>query len=106
MDLTHITGNSHIGNNVFISVLVSTTNDNVVLNREYNEDEILGPQLEDNVTVGAGAILLPGVHVKTGAFVGAGAVVTKDVSASDLVMGIPAKVVRKLQRMPETKEGG
>jgi acetyltransferase-like isoleucine patch superfamily enzyme len=97
MDLSHITGNSKVGSNVFISILVSTANDNLVLNREYEEEFILGPQIGDDVTVGVGAIILPKVHVGPGAFIGAGAVVTKNVDAHNLVMGIPARVVRKLQ---------
>ena len=43
----------------------------------YNEDK--NPTLEDNVTVCAGAIVIGDVHLHNGAFVGAGAVVTKDV---------------------------
>ncbi|MFZ5884576.1 MAG: DapH/DapD/GlmU-related protein [Chloroflexota bacterium] len=97
MDMTHITGNCRIGSNVFISVLVSSTNDNVVVSRRYDEEQILGPQVDDDATIGAGACLLPGVRVGRGAFVGANAVVTKDVQPYDLVMGVPARVVRNLK---------
>lgn len=97
MDMTHITGNCRIGNNVFISVLVSSTNDNVVVSRQYDEAQITGPQVEDDATIGAGACLLPGVRIGRGAFVGANAVVTKDVQPYDLVMGVPARVVRNLR---------
>ena len=97
MDLAHITGNCDIGNNVFISVLVSTTNDNVVVTREYEEGQIKGPQIQDGVTIGAGACLLPGIVIGEGAFVGANAVVTRDIQPYDLVMGIPAKVTRSLR---------
>ncbi len=97
LDLTHITGNCTVGSNVFISTLVATVNDNVVIEREYDESKILGPQIEDGATVGAAAILLPGVRIGQGAFVASGAVVTKDVGPFDLVMGIPAKVVRNLR---------
>ena len=96
MDLTHITGNCIIGDNVFISVLVSTTNDNVVVNRQYDEEQIRGPRIQNGATVGAGACLLPGVIIGEGAFVGANAVVTKDVQPYDVVMGVPAKVTRSL----------
>lgn len=97
MDMTHITGNCRIGNNVFISVLVSSTNDNVVVSRNYDEEQIIGPQVEDDATIGAGACLLPGVRIGRGAFVGANAVVTKDIQPYDLVMGVPARVVRNLR---------
>ena len=101
MDLTHITGNCEIGDNVFISTLVSTVNDNVVIKREYIEDEIKGPIIESGATIGAAATLLPGIKIGTGAFVGAGSVVTRNVSAYDMVMGIPAKVVKNLRESAE-----
>lgn len=97
MDMTHLTGNCRIGNNVFISVLVSSTNDNVVVTRQYEDEQIFGPQVEDDATIGAGACLLPGVRIGRGAFVGANAVVTKDVQPYDLVMGVPARVVKNLK---------
>ncbi len=43
-----------------------------------------------NAFVGAGAIILPGVHIGEGAIVGAGAVVTKNVPAGTCVVGVPA----------------
>ncbi len=50
----------------------------------------------DNVWIGAGAIILPGITVGEGAVVGAGAVVTKDVEPGTVVAGSPARVIRKL----------
>lgn len=52
--------------------------------------------IEDQVWVGGGAIILPGVHIGRGAVVGAGAVVTKDVVADTVVAGNPARVIRSL----------
>jgi acetyltransferase-like isoleucine patch superfamily enzyme len=46
--------------------------------------------------VGAGAVLLPGVEVGEEAFVGAGAVVTRDVAPRSLVVGVPARHVREV----------
>ncbi|WP_309025292.1 DapH/DapD/GlmU-related protein [Pelagicoccus sp. SDUM812002] len=46
--------------------------------------------VEDDVWIGAGAILLPGVRIGRGAIVAAGAVVTKDVPAFARVGGVPA----------------
>lgn len=50
--------------------------------------------IEDDVWIGGGVIILPGVHVHTGAILGAGAVVTKDVPPYAIVGGNPAKVIR------------
>lgn len=96
MDLTHITGNCHVGSDVFISVLVSTTNDNEMVSRTYSEAKNIGPHIGDRVSIGASASLLPGVRIGEGALVGAGSVVTKDVDPNTLVVGVPAKFVRKL----------
>ncbi len=48
-----------------------------------------------DVWIGHGAIILPGVTVGTGAVVGAGAVVSKDVEPYTVVVGVPAKPIRK-----------
>ena len=47
--------------------------------------------IEDDVWIGAGALILPGVTVGEGAIVGAGAVVTKDVPAGETYAGVPAR---------------
>lgn len=50
----------------------------------------------NNVWIGGGAILLPGVTVGDNAVIGAGSVVTRDVSASTLVCGNPARPLKSL----------
>jgi maltose O-acetyltransferase len=50
----------------------------------------------DNVWIGGGAIVCPGVSIGADSVVGAGAVVTRDVPAGVLVVGNPARVVRDL----------
>ncbi|MEU9647709.1 sugar O-acetyltransferase [Streptomyces sp. NPDC048110] len=50
----------------------------------------------DNVWLGGGAIVLPGVTVGDNAVIGAGAVVTKDVSANVVAVGNPARPVRNV----------
>jgi len=51
--------------------------------------------IETGASIGAGAVLLPGVRVGAGAIVGAGAVVTKDVPSTATVMGNPARVTKQ-----------
>jgi len=96
MDNTHITGNMIIGDGVFISTLVATTNDNNIGAKGYNEELIKGPTIENNVLVGATASLLPNVLIGEGSIIASGAVVTKDVPKKTMVMGIPARVVKTL----------
>lgn len=50
--------------------------------------------IDDDVWLGYGVIVLAGVHIGTGAVVGDGAVVTKDVPAYAVVGGNPAKVIK------------
>lgn len=50
--------------------------------------------IEDDVWIGARAIILPGVRIASGAIVGAGAVVTHDVPPKAVVAGNPARVVK------------
>jgi acetyltransferase-like isoleucine patch superfamily enzyme len=57
-------------------------------------------RLEDDVWIGANAVILKGVTLHRGAIVGAGAVVTSDVAPFTIVAGNPAQVVRGLAPMP------
>lgn len=51
--------------------------------------------IEDNVWIGANAIILPGIHIGTGSVIGAGSVVTKNIPPFSVALGNPAKVVKK-----------
>ena len=52
--------------------------------------------IEDGAWIGAGAIILPGVTVGTRSIVGAGSIVTKDVSARVVVAGNPARIIKSI----------
>ena len=52
--------------------------------------------IDDDVWIGANAVILPGVSIGTHSVVAAGAVVTKDVPPHSLVAGVPAKVIKQL----------
>ncbi|WP_394345879.1 acyltransferase [Halorussus marinus] len=76
-----------LGDEVFVGPRAVLTNDPYPIRRDVDLD---GPTLEDHVSIGANATLLPGVTVGEGAFVAAGAVVTEDVPPGTLAVGAPA----------------
>lgn len=53
-------------------------------------------RIEDDVFVGANAVILEGVQIAQGAVVASGAVVTKDISPYTVVAGVPAKIIKKV----------
>lgn len=57
--------------------------------------------IEDNVWVAANATILPGVKIGEGAVIAAGAVVTEDIPANVMAVGVPARVVKQLQPFSE-----
>jgi acetyltransferase-like isoleucine patch superfamily enzyme len=90
----YITAYSTLEEDVFIAPCVVTTNDNFMGRTEARHDLIKGPTIRRGARIGGGAILCPGVEIGAEAFVGAGAVVTKDVPARKVVVGNPARVLR------------
>jgi len=90
----YITAYSTLEDNVFIAPCVVTTNDNFMGRTERRHELIAGPTIRRGARVGGGAVLCPGVEIGEEAFVGDGAVVTKDVPARMLVVGSPARVLR------------
>jgi UDP-2-acetamido-3-amino-2,3-dideoxy-glucuronate N-acetyltransferase len=80
---------TRIGENVFVGPNVTCTDDKhpVANNRNYKAQP---PTIEDNAAIGAGAVILPGVHVGKGAMIGAGAIVTKNVAPNAIVRCEPA----------------
>lgn len=90
MDGAHLTGGMIIAEDVFISVLVGTANDNAIGRAGYGT-HVVGPRIERGAVIGVGAMLLPGVLVGEEATVAAGAVVTRDVAPRTTVFGTPAR---------------
>lgn len=78
-----------IGNQVFISPNVTFTNDKYP--KVSGEWELKETVVEDKVSIGAGAVILPGIRIGRDAMIGAGAVVTKDVHPNTIIAGNPAK---------------
>jgi len=82
-----------IGSYVFIGPRVIFLNDmspsvKKVLEQSWNLEKII---IEDEVTVGGGSIILPGVKISKRAFIGAGSVVTKDIPEGEIWFGNPAR---------------
>ncbi len=61
--------------------------------------------VEDNVLIGANAVVLEGVHVGEGAVVAAGAVCVEDVPAGAVVAGVPARVIKMRDEKTNSKTG-
>ena len=90
----YITAHSHLYDYVFIAPGVLTSNDNYLGRTEERLIHIQGVTVKRGGRIGAGAVILPGKIIGEDALVAAGSVVTKDVPAGKVVMGMPAKVVR------------
>lgn len=81
-----------IGNDVFIGPNASFTNDRFPRSRQ-TPAKYLQTILHDGSSVGAGAVILPGLEIGQKAMVAAGAVVTRSVPPNAIVVGNPAKIV-------------
>ena len=97
-EFTHIWGRGkvEIGNNVLIAshvIITSQTHDSSSAVMRLSQVD-LPVVIEDNVWIGANAIILPGVCVGRGSIIGAGSVVTEDVSPDVIVAGVPARMLR------------
>ena len=88
-------GGIEIGDNVQIGPHVTIVTDNHDLENRY----VLKCRtvvIEDNVWIGAGASIMPGVRIGENAVIAGGSVVTKDVPANTVAGGNPAKAIRTL----------
>jgi acetyltransferase-like isoleucine patch superfamily enzyme len=109
----YVTARSTVGDDVFIAPNVTTTNDRYLARTEARHAAQDGAHIERGARIGAGAVLLPGIHVGQEAVVAAGAVVTRDVPPYRVVMGVPAREVRDTpadqilypNAAPQTSEG-
>ncbi len=91
----YLTAFTVVEDDVFIGPGVTTTNDDTMARHE-RQMPLRGAILRRASRIGGGSVLTPGVEIGEEAFVAAGALVTRDVPARAVVMGVPARVVREV----------
>ena len=104
---TFVCDGVHIGDEVFVGHGVvfindmhprATTGDGLL--QTSGDWELVPTVVDDQASIGSGAVILAGVRIGAGALVGAGAVVTQDVPAGDTVAGVPARALAERRRDP------
>jgi acetyltransferase-like isoleucine patch superfamily enzyme len=108
--------NSHLGADVYVNCVYGnvTIGDNtaigpktiiLVYSNHYEHGKLIREThitkdivIGDDVFIGAGAIILPGIQIGNGAVIGAGSIVTKNVLPYTIVAGNPAKKIKDRQR--------
>lgn len=88
-----------IGDRVFVGPNATLLNDLYPVRTDVN---LVGPSIEDDVSIGGNTTILPELTVGEGAFVAAGAIVTRDIPAETLAIGAPASI----NELPPEVQGG
>ncbi len=91
----YLAGGTTVEDDVFIGPGVTLTNDDT-MGRHAPDEELCGAVLRRACRIGGGVVICPGVEIGEEAFVAAGAVVTADLPARAVAMGVPARVVREV----------
>ncbi len=81
-----------VGDDVFIGPNASFTNDLFPRSRQKPESYLV-TTIHDGASIGAGAVILPGLEIGRNSMVAAGAVITRSVPPNAVVVGNPAKIV-------------
>lgn len=95
VDDTHV----YVGNSVMFAPNVTLASATHPIHPQLRKDVAqfnLPITIEDNVWIGAGSIILPGVKIGENSVIGAGSIVTKDIPANVVAMGSPCQVVRPI----------
>jgi acetyltransferase-like isoleucine patch superfamily enzyme len=92
----YVTAYSLLEDDVFIAPCVITTNDNFMGRTEKRLELMKGPTIRRGARVGGGSVLLPGIEIGEEAFIGAGAVVLRDVPPRAVMVGSPARQIREV----------
>lgn len=92
----YITAYSEVEDNVFIAPCVVTSNDNYAARSKERFGKFKGITVKKGGRIGAGTVVLPGKVIEEEGFAAAGSVITKDVPARKIVLGVPGKVIREV----------
>lgn len=94
-------GGIYIGDNCLIGhqTVIATINHGLAPEDRFT-NHVKPARLGNNVWIGSGALVLPGVEIGDNTVVGAGSVVTKSVAANTVVAGNPARFIRKCDIKP------
>ena len=96
-------------NNVVVAADVTFVNHDVIylllrnLDPENNQEHMGCIEVMDNVFIGLGSIILPGVRIGENTIVSAGSVVTKDIPPNSIVGGCPAKVIGSFEDLKQRR---
>ncbi|TAL59837.1 MAG: N-acetyltransferase [Bacteroidetes bacterium] len=88
-----------IGSYVFVGPNVVFTDDPHPMGCPKYKECKKGAIVEDFAKIGANSTILPGVRIGRNSFVGAGSVVTKDVPENSVVVGNPARVIKRIDEL-------
>ena len=99
-------GHIYIGDRVMFGPNVTVATANHPLEPElrakglqYNRDVVIG----ENVWIGAGVIIVPGVKIGKNSVIGAGSIVTRDIPENVLAVGNPCRVIREIKSDSDTE---
>jgi len=88
-----------IEDDVFIGPNVSFTNDKYPHSKVHPKN-YLKTIIKKGASIGAGAVILPGIIIGENAFIAAGAVVTKSIPAYSMVIGVPGRIIGSVSKFP------
>ena len=91
----YVTSWALVEDDVFLGPGVLMTNDDT-MGRHPKGERLAAPIVRRAARVGGATVLVPGVEIGEEAFIGAGAVVTRDVAPRQVVLGVPARLVREV----------
>jgi maltose O-acetyltransferase len=92
-----------IGNNVTLAPRVHILAHDASTKLHLGYTKIAMVRIEDNVFIGAGTIVLPGVKIGKNAIIGAGSIVTKDIPENVVAAGNPARIIYSLEEYVSTE---